>query len=178
MLEVKKTTPITTPTRLKILVLGHGGHGKGTFCKLMQLYFGLRSLSSSKAAWPYIWPSFDEATDHRYPTPMEGYRHRAKHRMLLKELILLLNCPDKTTLTKIILNNAPIYDGMRSFEEYVASESYFDIIYWIDASNRVPLDKSMEICRPDKAVVVDNNGPEEIMRQTVATWTRVFPRLK
>lgn len=144
---------------MNILVLGHGEHGKGTACKIIKKLTGMDSLSSSAAAFPYIWPAFDEATDHKYDTAKCGYANRGKHRLLMKELILLLNSPDKTTLSKIITSAVPIYDGMRSYEEFEASKHMFQLILWVDGSERNDDDPSMEIpYDPSTMTRIDNNG--------------------
>lgn len=154
---------------MRILVLGHGDHGKGTFCKMLQPY-GFESMSSSQAALPFIFPTLNAAlygtipswqkpriADY-YETQAEAYADRRNHRRLWKELISLLNTPDKTTLTRIILNQVEIYDGMRCHLEFEASRDLFDMIVWVDRSQRVGPDPSMSIQYKPYMIKLDNNG--------------------
>jgi hypothetical protein len=155
---------------MKILVLGHGGHGKGTFCKLLEEIYGYKSHSSSKAAWPFIWPSLLESSGGKWamlPPDIKSeyaYLNRSEDRVLLKELILLLNTPDKTTLTRLVLEKGDVYDGMRSIEEFLPSRKYFDIIFWVDGSERKGPDPSLDIPYDEGMVSINNNGTELDLR--------------
>ena len=145
---------------MNILVLGHGEHGKGTFCRLLKKYHHLDSMSSSEVAAPYIYPSLKAAL--KVDKPLSWYyEHRGENRELWKELITLFNTPDKTSLTRLILSNVSVYDGMRDHKEFEPSRHLFDRIYWIDASERKPLDESMSIEYDDEMILIDNNGSEE-----------------
>lgn len=152
--------------KTKYLVLGHGSHGKGTFCKLVKEVYGLDSTSSSAAAFPHILPTIKSALDIHDKDDDWFYEHRDKNRLLWRDLILLLNTPDRTTLSRIIIDQVPIYDGMRSKEEFEASKDLFDHIIWVDASERLPPDPSMGISYTEDMILIDNNGPEsELLRQ-------------
>ena len=154
-------------TKTRILVLGHGEHGKGTFSKLLCKRFSITTMSSSFAALPFIFPTLQHLLGYR--SPDEAYADRMNHRILWRDLISLLNSPDKTTLSKLILERAQIYDGMRDLEEYINSFHLFSFIFWVDASNRVKkVDKSMNIkFNPKFMYLVDNNGPEENLKEIV-----------
>ena len=89
-----------------------------------------------------------------------------------KESITLLNSPDKSTLARLILQEASIYDGMRCDKEYAASKHLFDHVLWIDAKARKPKDPSMAIkFDPDTMLYVDNNGSEQ---ELVAKLCKVY----
>lgn len=150
---------------MKILVLGHGGHGKGTFCKMLEEIYGLTSMSSSQAALPYIFPALVEYSGDMglhagvgYATPEEAYERRHQCRELWKELISLYNCPDKSTLAREIISKADIYDGMRCDVEFAAARPLFDLVLWVDASDRVGPDPTMMIQRTSGMWVINNNG--------------------
>jgi hypothetical protein len=150
--------------RRAILVLGHGGHGKGAFCKLLTQLYGAECLSSSIAALPHIWPVLD-ALDHAYATADEAYRDRMHYRELWCELISLYNTPDKSTLAREVLSRADVYDGMRCAKEFEASRHLFDYIVWVDASARVPtVDPTLTISRDVADLVIDNNGTLDDLR--------------
>jgi hypothetical protein len=143
---------------MKILVLGHGGHGKGTFCNLLKEKFNTVSLSSSQAALPFIFLTLQNL--YKYDNPKEAYADRSNHRILWRDLISLLNTPDKAFLAREILKRADVYDGMRSCGEFFASRHLFDIIFWVDAFRRCPPDPSMTIgFDPGYMLLVDNNTP-------------------
>lgn len=149
---------------MKILVLGHGGHGKGTFCRMLEDLSGLRSVSSSRAALSAIWPALRMCTS--YSTAEQAYENRRHHRGLWKELISLYNTPDKSALARAVLQQADVYDGMRCAEEYEASSGLFDYILWVDAGERAQEDPSMTI-EYDRLRMgrIDNNGTLEDLRR-------------
>lgn len=141
----------------KILILGHGRHGKDTFADLLREHHGLKFVSSSEAALDVIWPAL------RCVTPFydkeEAFKYRDKYRVLWKELISLYNTPDKTALCRLILENNDIYVGMRCRKEYEMTKTMFKKVYWVDATRRVGKDPSMSIeFDPHSMVFINNNG--------------------
>ena len=155
----------------KILILGHGEHGKGTFSKLLCKRFNLKSMSSSFAALPYIFPTLQNL--HGYKTPEEAHADRMNHRILWRDLIALFNSPDKATLANTILKQSNIYDGMRDVLEFNATFEKFDFIFWVDASQRLPnFDESLNISfDPLQMFLIDNNGTEEHLEEQVNNIT-------
>jgi len=150
-----------------ILVLGHGEHGKGTTSEILCSAYGHETCSSSEVAFPYIYPLLKEARD--YSDEAEALEHKKLERLLWKEAITLLNSPDKSTLSKLILSKANIYDGMRCHMEFEASKHLFDHIIWVDASRRKPVDPSMAIkFDPDTMHYLDNNGTEQELLQKLS----------
>lgn len=144
---------------MKLLVVGHGRHGKDTFCELS----GLPFQSSSEAALDIvIWPYWGCA---KYETKAECFEDRSNHRSTWYNMIKAYNNADKTSLATKILVNSDIYCGMRNREELHACNTIglFDAIIWVDASDRLPPEpaSSMTITRDDCGLFVDNNGPEK-----------------
>lgn len=166
--------------RRAVLVLGHGGHGKGAFCKLLTQLYGAECLSSSRAALPHIYPAlkasgrgggFYADCDRVAPVASTdfdieaAYASRGENRELWARLISLYNTPDKTTLTREILSRADVYDGMRCAEEFAASRHLFDYVVWVDASARVgTVDRTLTISRDVADLVIDNNGTLDDLR--------------
>lgn len=156
--------------RRAVLVLGHGGHGKGAFCKLLTQLYGAECLSSSLAALPHIWPALQAAQRYDFDAAPwrsadAAYAQRADNRWLWRELIRLYNTPDKTTLTREILSRADVYDGMRCAEEFAASRHLFDYVVWVDAAARVgTVDRTLTISRDVADLVIDNNGTLDDLR--------------
>jgi hypothetical protein len=149
----------------RILVLGHGGHGKDTLCVALQTTFKLTYLSSSLAALPYIFPVLSLVT--RATLPEEAYKRRKDNRELWRELIALYNCQDKSALARRVVAHADIYNGMRCRKEFEASRHLFDLIFFVDAFDRVGFDKTMDIAFDENTMtLIDNNHTfNELYRQ-------------
>lgn len=142
---------------MKILILGHGQHGKDTFAELMRDRFKLTFESSSRAALRAITGKLAAATG--VCNPEMQYASRALHRDLWRDLIAEYNSPDKSRLAREILQHSDMYVGMRSRDEFDASRHLFDVIYFVDASLRMPPEPSMTIpYDPDTMIYIDNHG--------------------
>lgn len=155
--------------RCAILVLGHGGHGKGELCKLLSELYGAECMSSSRAALPHIFPTLNAISlawvGEPFTSPEHAHASRHRSRELWRELIALYNAPDKTTLAREILAQADVYDGMRCAEEFAASRHLFDYVVWVDASARVgTVDPTLTISRDVADLVIDNNGTLDDLR--------------
>lgn len=155
-----------------LLVLGHGGHGKGEFCRLLSELYGAECLSSSEAALPHIFPALNAALAHdfegAYTSREQAYNERGGFRPLWKALISLYNTPDKATLAREVLSRAEVYDGMRDAGEFEASRHLFDLVVWVDASERVrSVDPSMGIKCEVAGAVIHNNGTIDDLRGLV-----------
>jgi len=151
----------------KILVLGHGQHGKDCVADIMTRMLGLTSISSSVAALDTIYVVLSMATG--IVDKDELFNTRGENRGLWKEAITLLNTPYKDTLCKMILEQSDIYVGMRCDLELEKCYPLFDDIYYVDASKRKPLEASMLIkYDPDRMTLIDNNGPEYMLGYEVA----------
>lgn len=154
---------------MKILILGHGEHGKTTFAKMIADALGVSFVSSSYAALEAIWPALSSITG---VTDKDlAFRERHIYRMLWKSLISLYNAHDKSALTQRILAQHDIYEGMRALDEYQASRHLFDVVFYVDASQR--LSNSPNLVDPSMAIPFDefsmwyvsNNGDQALLRQ-------------
>ena len=130
---------------MKILILGHGQHGKDTFAEYLSKYSGLTFTSSSRAALDAIWPALKVALGYGDSDKELAYHERHMYRDLWKELISLYNTPDKAALVKHVLAKHEMYVGLRCPLEFKASKHLFDYIFWVDASDRKPLEPTMGI---------------------------------
>ena len=152
----------------KILILGHGRHGKDTVAEILQTKLGLKFQSSSMAALDAIFPALDAVMGYRSPgislnkAKQFAFRDRHSKRRLWKALITLYNSPDKTALCRKILEESDIYVGMRCNEEYEACKHLFHKIFYVDASKRVSKkDPTMKIPYvASEMVKLNNNGDE------------------
>ncbi len=152
---------------MKILILGHGRHGKDTVAEILRDEYGVSFMSSSAACLDVIYPVLN-LVNGEWSLPVH-YAERHKHRELWKRLISLYNAADPSALTKLILGKCDLYVGMRSAREFRASWLLFDQIIWVDASERVPeMDPTMEITfAPHCMFCIDNNGDMESLRASV-----------
>ncbi len=156
-------TPVSfTPPPTKILILGHGRHGKDTVAEILEGMLGFKFISSSYACLQVIKPLLLAARPEHltYATDEEIYEDRINCRDLWKEAITLVNTPDKSHLAKLVLEQADTYVGMRCNQEFLASKDLFDLVIWVDAFERIPdADPTMDIeYDPSYMVRIDNNG--------------------
>lgn len=152
---------------MKILILGDGGHGKDKAAEIIRDQYGFRYQSSSMAACEEaVMPAL--APIYGYTSIIECFEDRRSHRAEWKELISKYNTPDKARLAKKILTYAQCYVGMRCPLEYEASRDLFDIVIWVDASERRPPEPSMGIEYDDRTMFwLDNNGTIEQLAERI-----------
>lgn len=152
---------------MSVIVLGHGRHGKDTVGEILRDEFGLRFESSSwNSAEHVIFPVLSVTMG--YTNVKECFDDRHNHRSVWRALITQFNLKDPTTLTRKILRDNDAYIGMRCPREYKASEHLFDIKFYVDASERHPLEPSMGIdYNPKTMFRIDNNGGLDDLRKNV-----------
>lgn len=161
----------------KFLVIGHARHGKDTFAEILEEVFGLTFKSSSQSAADIF--IYNELKDkYGYKNPIECFEDRVNHRAEWKEMICDYNSPDKAKLAKAILENSDCYVGMRDKEEIeeCLRQNLFDVIIWVDASERLPLEdpSSFNIDKSDADFIVDNNGTLEEFRRKVIRIAKIL----
>jgi len=148
----------------KLLLIGHCRHGKDSMAEILQENFGLKFKSSSQAAAEiFIYDALKEK--YGYNTPEECFEDRVNHRAEWHQLICEYNIEDKARLAKGILEKADCYVGMRDYREIkeCINQELFDLIIWVDASERLPLEdsSSFNIDKEDADIIIDNNGTYE-----------------
>lgn len=159
--------------RRTILVLGHGGHGKGEVCRLLTEIYGAVCPSSSEVAAEIILPALNAvcayAGEVLYASAAEAYAERRNCRDLWAKLISLYNAGDKSRLARDVLARGDVYDGMRCREEFEAAKHLFDHVIWVDASRRLggAVDPTMAIPQAVAHFTVDNNGTLDDLRRHV-----------
>lgn len=157
----------------RILVLGHGRHGKDTVCEMLANEYDLKFTSSSafcaeRVIMPKLsnlWVSGELGMPGPYHSAQECYEDRHNHRAFWYEAIRDFNRPDATALGRAIWAENDVYCGLRSKAEFHALRNVgaFDVAIWVDASDRVPPeDASSCTVEPWMAdYVLDNNGSLE-----------------
>jgi dephospho-CoA kinase len=149
---------------MKILILGNARHGKDTLAELFNKYFGLTFMSSSQASADFFL--YNQLKDkYGYTSPEECFEDRVNHREEWYLAICDYNKNNRARLAQDILKSTDCYVGMRDKEEFneCVKQKLFDIIIWVDASKRLPLEPgtSFNISMSDADIIVENNGTFE-----------------
>jgi hypothetical protein len=154
----------------KLLIIGNMRHGKDSMAEILQDKFGLKFKSSSEAAAEIF--IYDELKGkYGYKTPFECFEDRVNHRSEWYDLICDYNSVDRAKLAKGILEYADCYVGMRDSGEIkeCIKQNLFDLIVWVDASERLPLEdvSSFNITKSDADVIIENNSTFEEFKEKV-----------
>ena len=153
--------------KLRICVIGHKRHGKDSMAEILRDEIGLRFMSSSQAAADiFIYDALKEK--YGYKTPEECFEDRVNHRPEWYQMICDYNKDDRTKLAKGILKLTDCYVGMRDRDEIEAcvENKIFDLIVWVDASERLPEEdkSSFNIDKSCADIIIDNNGTLDLER--------------
>jgi dephospho-CoA kinase len=155
----------------KLLIIGNARHGKDTFAEMLNTEFGYTFESSSQSASNIFL--YDLLKDkYGYSTPEEFFEDRVNHRQEWYEAICDYNKDDRARLAKGILERSDCYVGMRDREEIeeCLRQGIFDLVIWVDASNRLPLEdaSSFNIDKSCADFVIENNGTFEEFKNKVS----------
>ena len=144
---------------IKLLIIGDACHGKDTLAEILNEHFGLKFISSSQAcADIFIYDALKDK--YGYKTPEECFDDRVNHRSEWYQMICDYNKDDKAKLAKEILKYNNTYVGMRNHDEIeeCRKQGLFDLIIWVDASERLPKEDStsFNITKADADIIVEN----------------------
>ncbi len=147
---------------LKILVIGHGRHGKDSVGEILRDKYGFDFISSSFFCLDHVRGCLEDIGIH-YPKSWDCFVDRVNHRAFWYNSIIEYNTPDKTKLSKdMIKEGYNLYVGMRDLEEYNACKeaNVFDVVLWVDRSDHCARESadSMELNESHADVIIDNNG--------------------
>lgn len=161
----------------KILVIGHMRHGKDSLAELLNEEFGLKFKSSSQAASDIFL--FDELKGkYNYETSEQCFEDRVNHRAEWYNMICEYNATDKARLAKGILTLTDCYVGMRDRGEITEciNQGLFDLIIWVDASERLPLESpdSFNIDKSCADLIIDNNGTFQEFKTRVSRLGKII----
>ena len=147
--------------KLKLLVIGHGRHGKDTVCEMLRDMYGYSFESSSKfCSKMFIYDNLKNK--YGYNNEEECYADRHNHRSEWYDAICEYNNPDASTLGREIFQEHDIYCGLRNKREFYAMKNtgVFDKAIWVDRSDHLPAESkdsmSLEPWMAD--YIIDNNG--------------------
>jgi len=152
---------------MRLLIIGHGRHGKDAAGEILRRVHGLKSTSSSEfAAQKAVYPMVADL----WPDWLACYQDRHAHRDLWFHAIAAYNLRPGPSLAEQILVDHDIYTGMRSRREFELSRLLFDHVIWVDRSEIEPPESSgsMELTKEDADYVLDNNSDLEALADRVA----------
>jgi dephospho-CoA kinase len=163
----------------KILIIGHGRHGKDTLAEIFRDNFGIKFKSSSEmAAEIFIFQELKNK--YNYKSPEECFEDRVNHRAEWHDLICDYNKEDKARLAKKIMEQADCYVGMRSRDEIeeCLKQKIFDLVIWVDASKRLPLESrdSFNIDIDCADIIIDNNDTIENFKEKTTRLGKILFR--
>lgn len=161
----------------KLLIIGHGRHGKDTVAEILRDEFDYKFTSSSQfVGEECIWDNWGCAV---YPNFDAMYDDRSNHRTLWADLISAYNTPDKTKTAATMLSRGfDMYVGMRMRDELEACNAVelFDHVVWVDRSKHLPPEPfaSMELVKEDADIFIDNNGNLDDLKHHVTLVAETF----
>ena len=154
----------------KLLIIGAARWGKDTLAELLNEEFGYTYESSSQsAANIFLYDMLKDKYD--YKTPEECFEDRVNHRQEWYESICEYNKDDRARLAKGILERSDCYVGMRDRDEIeeCLKQGIFDLVIWVDASNRLPKEdaSSFNIDKSCADIIIENNDTYEQFKAKV-----------
>ena len=144
----------------KLLVIGHGRHGKDTVCEILEKNYNYSFESSSRfCSKLFIYNDLKEK--YGYANEEECYADRHAHRKEWYDAICDYNEKDAATLGREIFKEHDIYCGLRNKREFFAMKNtgVFDYAIWVDRSEHLhPENKdSMSLEQWMADYTIDNN---------------------
>ena len=153
--------------KLKLLVIGHGRHGKDTVCEILRDKYGYTFESSSKfCSKLFIYHNLKDK--YGYDNEEECYADRHNHREEWYNAICDYNVPDAATLGREMFAAYDIYCGLRNKREFFAMQNtgVFDYCIWVDRSIHLEAEStdSMSLEQWMSDFTIDNNGTLEDLK--------------
>ena len=146
----------------KLIICGHGRHGKDTMAGYLVDVHGFTAVASSIfAAEKLVFPLLKEK--YGYKTATECFHDRYSHRAEWFNIISNYCRENPSKLTQEIFKESDIYVGLRNRAELEASRKYCDVVIWVDRSRHLaPENKDSNEITPEMCdVIIDNNGTLE-----------------
>lgn len=155
----------------KILIIGHGRHGKDTVSEILRDQYGYSFQSSSRfCSQKFIYN--DLKIKYGYPNEEACYNDRHNHREEWYTAICDYNSCDPARLGREIFQEHNVYCGLRNKREFHAMRNtgVFDYAIWVDRSDHLPLEpiSSMNLEQWMADFTIDNNGTLQELEFNVA----------
>jgi len=145
---------------MKLLVIGHGRHGKDTVCDILKNNYGYNFISSSEfCSKLFIYDQLKGK--YNYSNYEECYTDRHNHRAEWYDLISNYNKKNPARLGTEIFKEYDIYCGLRNAREFYAlkEQKIYDYALWVDRSEILASEKvdSMTLNKTMADFNIDNN---------------------
>jgi len=149
---------------MKLLIIGHGRHGKDTVCEILRDGYKMHFKSSSEfCADLFIYDVLKD--QYGYASAEECYNDRHNHRSEWFHMIADYCKDDAGRLGRAIFSSHDVYCGLRNNREFHAMKNaqVFDYAIWVDRSMHLPLEStdSMNLEEWMADYTIDNNGSME-----------------
>jgi dephospho-CoA kinase len=162
----------------KLLVVGHGRHGKDTVCELLEEYRYTFQSSSKFCSELFIFNNLKD--QYGYANEDECYNDRHNHRTEWYNMIHEYCSDDLAKLGRNLFAKHDIYCGLRNKREFFAmqNEEIFDYAIWVDRGDHLPKEDpaSMSIEQWMCNYTIDNNGDLNRLRKNIAILMRTIFR--
>lgn len=160
----------------KILIIGHGRHGKDAAAEIFKSNWGYSFESSSMAAARiFLYEKLKD--EFGYESFEECYEDRHNHRVRWFNEITAFNATDKSRLAKEIMKHNDMYVGMRSWKEIekCKEDRVFDYILWIERPG-FPEETadSFDITKADAEGMILNDGTLEDLSRKIDSLVRGY----
>lgn len=147
--------------KLKLLIIGHGRHGKDTVCEILRDQYDYSFESSSQFCSRLFL--YDKLKDkYGYTSEEQCYTDRHNRRQEWYDAICAYNTPNAAKLGIEIFRQHDVYCGLRNKREYNAMRNIgvFNYAIWVDRSDHLPVEPSTSMSlKPWMAdFTIDNNG--------------------
>ena len=168
---------------IKILIVGHGQHGKDTLSRMInkELNFKFRG-SSEVAAKEVIYPLMSNF----YESAEDAFNKRRENRELWRAVISDFNREDPTKLCRLVCKGGHGYTGLRDKTEVVCSikSGFFTHIIWVrrpelkenDPTMMFGLDTLMDLSKKGfiRNLAIVENHTEEVLLDVVQNELKEF----
>tara|TARA_B110000503_G_scaffold52282_1_gene84125 strand:+ start:52 stop:561 length:510 start_codon:yes stop_codon:yes gene_type:complete len=154
-------------SKFKLLVIGHGRHGKDTVCEMLRDDYGYTFESSSKfCSKLFIYNNLKDT--YGYADEEQCYADRHNHRTEWYDAICAYNVPDAATLGREMFDAYDVYCGLRNKKEFHAMKNtgVFDYAIWVDRGDHLPPESkdSMSLEQWMADFTIDNNSTLEDLK--------------
>lgn len=146
---------------MKLLIIGHGRHGKDTVAEYLRDKYNLTFKSSSMhCAENVVYPALKDR--YGYTSVEECFEDRSAHRAEWFNLISGYCEKDLARIGREIFEVSDIYCGLRNKREFhaIINNALADMVIWVDRSDYLPNEPgdSMSLHPWMADFVIDNNG--------------------
>lgn len=154
---------------MKIAVISQAQQGKDTLCEIVSEIYNVPFVSSTYyIAEHIVFPLLKDK--YGYRNLEECLKDKANHRKEWADIINKYNEKDLSKVAKDILSINDFYCGIRCKKQLEASKHLFDLIIWVDASERLGVTEnssSITVTKDDADIIITNNGTLDEFRERV-----------